>query len=48
MLFDTIKHINGYGQEFWKARELAKVLQYRDFGNFDRVINKAKTTCESS
>ena len=27
-LFESIKHINEYGQEVWYARELAKVLDY--------------------
>jgi len=47
-LFDTIKHVNDYGQEFRKARQLAKVLDYRDFGNFENVIKKAKMTCKTS
>lgn len=26
--FEEIKHIDEYGEEFWYARELMKVLQY--------------------
>ena len=25
-IFENIKHVNEYGQEFWYARELSKVL----------------------
>ncbi len=46
--FEDIKHIDEYGNEYWYARELAKVLEYRDFSNFINVINKAKITCENS
>ena len=27
-IFENIKHINEYGQEFWYARELQDILQY--------------------
>jgi DNA-damage-inducible protein D len=27
-LFENIKHINEYGQEYWIARELIQVLGY--------------------
>ena len=47
-IFDQIKHINSHGQEFRKARQLAKVLNYSDFWNFENVIKKAKITCQSS
>ena len=47
-IFDDIKHINEYGQEFWYARDLQKALGYTEWRNFTNVINKAKTNCESS
>lgn len=40
-LFESIKHINEYGEEFWYARELSKVLGYKDFRNFELIIYKA-------
>jgi DNA-damage-inducible protein D len=46
--FETIKKINEYEQEFWFARELSKTLEYKDFGNFENVIKKAKISCENS
>ena len=27
-LFESIKHINEYGQEYWTARELQPVLEF--------------------
>lgn len=47
-LFESIKHINEYGQEFWYARELQMALEYAKWGNFKKVIEKAITTCSNS
>ena len=47
-VFESIKHINKYGQEFWYARELAKSLGYKDFRNFELTIYKAMEACENS
>ena len=46
--FERIKHINEYGQEFWYARELARVLEYKDFRNFEQIIFKAMDACKNS
>ena len=46
--FENIKHINEYGQEFWYARELARVLEYKDFRNFEQIIFKAMDACQNS
>jgi DNA-damage-inducible protein D len=46
--FDNIKHIDDYGNEFWFARELQKVLEYKDWRNFLKVLNKAKEACKNS
>ena len=47
-LFESIKHINDNGQECWYARELAKVLAYKDFRNFELIIYKAMENCQKS
>lgn len=47
-LFDSIKHIDSNGKEYWEARELQKVLEYSQWRNFEQVINKAKISCENS
>ena len=47
-VFESIKHIDENGVEFWYARELMIMLEYSKWGNFDKVINKAKEACENS
>ena len=47
-VFEEIKHIDEYGNEYWYARELSKVLEYRDWRNFLKVLKKAKEACENS
>ncbi len=47
-VFDDIKKVNSYGQEYRLARSLAKALEYNDFWNFQNVITKAKIACENS
>ena len=46
--FDSIKQIDEYGNEYWYARDLSKILEYRDWRNFLKVLNKAKEACENS
>ena len=46
--FESIKHYDEQGNEFWYARELQKVLEYSQWRNFEKVIEKAKETCENS
>lgn len=47
-LFESIKHINDYGQEFWYARELQTVLEYKRWDKFQNVIDKAMNACKNS
>lgn len=47
-LFERIKHVNEYNQEFWYARELQEVLEYSQWRYFYGVISKAIEACESS
>ena len=46
--FEEIKHIDENGVEYWYARELMKVLSYKDWRYFDAVIEKAKIACQNS
>ena len=39
--FESIKHIDEYGDEYWLARELQKVLGYKEWRKFENVIDKA-------
>lgn len=47
-LFESIRHTNEFGEEFWIARELQVALEYTEWRNFSKVIDKAKTACENS
>ncbi len=46
--FEDIKHMTGEGVEFWCARELAPVLEYVKWENFNKVIDKAMLACKNS
>lgn len=46
--FESIKHISEDGCEFWYARELATVLEYTQWRNFAKVIDKARIACKNS
>ena len=47
-LFESIKHVNEYGQEFWYARDLQIALEYTEWRNFSKVIDKAILACTNS
>lgn len=47
-IFENIKHVNEYGQEFWYARDLQRVLTYSQWRYFLEVIFKAMDACEAS
>ncbi|MGN1355102.1 MAG: DNA damage-inducible protein D [Bacilli bacterium] len=46
--FESIKHINEYGNEYWLARELMLALEYKRWDKFCNVIENAKIACEKS
>ncbi len=47
-IFEDIKHIDEFGNEFWLARELQDVLEYKKWQKFINVIVHAKKACEQS
>ena len=47
-VFESIKHFDENGNEYWYARELQKVLEYNKWENFEKVIEKAKLSCLNS
>ena len=47
-VFEDIKHIDEYGNEYWLARELQNVLEYKKWDKFCNVIENAKVACEKS
>lgn len=46
--FESIKHIDKNGLEFWYARELMIVLEYKQWRRFEQVIERAKEACKNS
>lgn len=48
IIFEDIKHIDGYGNEYWYARELMSILEYSLWQRFSNVIKKAKENCSNS
>ncbi|HEX9412470.1 MAG TPA: hypothetical protein VF916_03125, partial [Ktedonobacterales bacterium] len=43
--FERIKHRDADGYEYWLARELATLLGYSKWENFERVITEAMAVC---
>ena len=46
--FESIKHINEYGKEYWYARELQVALEYKEWRKFSGVMDKAMNACNNS
>lgn len=46
--FESIKHIDEFGNEYWEARELMPLLEYSKWENFHKVIKRAIIACETS
>lgn len=47
-IFENIKHIDEYGNEFWLARELMSILEYTLWHNFYIIIKIAMNNCNNS
>ncbi|HAO06959.1 MAG TPA: DNA damage-inducible protein D [Chryseobacterium sp.] len=47
-LFETIRQTDKNGNEYWTARQLAKVLEYSEYRHFLPVIERAKEACVNS
>lgn len=46
--FESIRHLDANGNEFWLARPLAKVLDYSEYRHFLPVIERAREACRNS
>lgn len=46
--FEGIRLFDAQGNEFWIARQLAKVLEYSEYRHFQPVIERAKESCRNS
>ena len=47
-IFESIKHVDENGNEYWYARELQKVLEYKRWDKFYNVIESAQVACSIS
>lgn len=47
-LFESLKHINENGVEFWSAREIYPHLGYTQWRNFVTTIDKAREACKNA
>ena len=46
--FDGIRHVDHDGNEYWLARQLARVLEYSEYRHFLPVIERARIACQTS
>lgn len=47
-IFESIKHFDESGNEYWLARELQVVLEYKEWRKFKKIITKAIISCQTS
>lgn len=47
-VFEQIKRQDEFGNDFWSARDIARVLEYSEFRHFKPVIERAKEACMNS
>ena len=47
-VFESIRHIDEEGCEYWEARELMPLLEYDKWENFHKVIKNAMIACKNS
>ena len=47
-VFDDIKHIDEYGNDYWLARELQNILGYNQWRSINDLIERAKVACKES
>jgi DNA-damage-inducible protein D len=46
--FEAARQTTPAGEEYWSARDLADLLDYADYRNFLRVVDKARIACANS
>ena len=47
-IFEKLKKINEHGSDYWFARDLQEIFNYKEWRNFLLVIDKAKQACINS
>ena len=46
--FDALRREREDGNEYWSARDLARILEYTQWRNFVYAVEKAKEACQNS
>ena len=46
--FESIRHVDADGNDYWLARPLAKVLDYSEYRHFLPVVERAREACRNS
>jgi DNA-damage-inducible protein D len=46
--FEEAAQLDDAGNEYWDARDLARLLDYQDYRNFLNIVAKAKKACETT
>jgi DNA-damage-inducible protein D len=46
--FEEIKHMSEDGSEYWSARDLQSLLSYKEWRNFEVIIEKAMEACKKA
>ncbi len=46
--FDTIRNVDEQGQEYWSARDLQRLLGYKNWREFEDAIKRAMIACKNS
>jgi DNA-damage-inducible protein D len=46
--FESTKHLDSHGQEYWSARELYPLLGYTNWNKFQDVIQRAQDAIKTS
>jgi len=46
--FEGLRHFDENGNEYWQARQLAKVLEYSEYRHFLPVLERAREACRNS
>ena len=47
-VFEQTKRQDAQGNEYWSARDMAKILEYAEYRNFLPVIDRAQEACLNS
>ncbi len=46
--FEKIKKVNKFREDYWSSRDMAKVIGYKNYRNFEQVMENAMIACNTS